>query len=226
MNPEIEELEDALDAILRGLQEAIQSGQALSDEFQAQIAEEINFLTGEIDRLYIQQEEQEKEQGPTGGATIEAPMPPGADLLWILSGGNEEAFVNYLRTFPDPALNALLQNPQQLFLTIEQLKRNMPAGQHQEADGIEKAPLESSNIYGFKYEPKNGRLLVRFQNGSVYGYQGIHPGVFKAFQSGAVPAKTTGQNQYGRWWTGKQPSLGAAFYNLIRQGGYPYQKLS
>lgn len=157
---------------------------------------------------------------------VEAPIPVGAELLWILAGGQQEAFVNYLRTYPDEALNSLLQNPEMLRSTIDRLERTMPQGERGQQDGIEQAPLDSSNVYGFQYNPSSGYLKVRFQSGAVYGYQGVPPGVFRVFQQGAVPAKTTGQNQYGKWWVGKLPSLGSAFYSLIRMGGYPYTRLS
>lgn len=158
--------------------------------------------------------------------SVEAPIPVGAELLWILAGGQEDAFINYLRTYPDPSLNSLLQNPDLLRSTIERLNLTMPQGERGSEDGIQQAPIDSSNIYGFQYNPSSGYLKVRFQSGSVYSYQGVPPGVFNAFKQGAVPAKTTGHNQYGRWWTGKIPSLGAAFYQLIRQGNYPYQRIS
>lgn len=163
---------------------------------------------------------------PPPGPHPEPPIPVGAELLWILAGGQEDAFVNYLRTYPDPSLNSLLQNPNLLRSTIAYLNQIRPRGERGEEDGIPQAPLESSNIYGFNYNPKNGSLLVRFQSGSVYGYRGVPPGVFNVFRNGAVPARTNGQNEHGRWWIGKQPSLGAAFYQMIRQGNYPYQRLS
>ncbi len=221
MNPEEELalLEDLLDQLIKGIQDAIQSGEVLSDEFQGMLAQEIGQT---MDRITTLQEEVQR--GPVASFS-EEPIPDGADLLWILSGGNQDAFVNYLRTYPDPALNNLVRNPTLLAQVIERLSRTMPQGQGQAQDGIEAAPLESSNVYGYNYDPKSGKLQVRFQSGSVYQYQGVPPGVFKVFQQGAVPAKTTGKNRYGQWWTGKIPSLGAAFYDLIRQGGYPYQRL-
>ncbi len=175
---------------------------------QAFLQEAIGFIQEEADRTQ-----------PPG-------IPQGADLLWILSGGQQDAFVNYLRSFPSPELNSLLRNPTQLNQTIARLEREMPHGAPESADGIEHAPLQSSNIYGFRYDPKTGKLMVRFNSGSVYGYTGVSPAVFKIFQNGAVPAKTTGKNKWGQWWTGKIPSLGAAFHALIKLGGYPYQRLS
>lgn len=93
-------------------------------------------------------------------------------------------------------------------------------------------PMPSSNIHSFGYDDKTGKLLVKFQgdypqqNGPVYGYEGVPPMIFELFKRGAVSAKTDGQNKWGKWWKGKNPSLGAAMYSLIKQGGYPYQRLT
>ncbi len=214
-----QQIDEIKNAIREMIQLLVQRGEPLSSELKLKIAEVMDHAATRITHL-----RQEQSQSPVEGLT-EPQMPTGSDLLWILAGGQQDAFVNYLRTFPDPGLNALLQNPQQLSQVIEHLQRTMPPGELGNVGGIEQAPINSSNIYGFKYDPKNRRLLVRFQSGSVYGYDGVPNGIFKVFQQGAVPAKTNGQNKFGRWWQGKIPSLGAAFYNLIRQGNYPYQRL-
>jgi len=167
MNPEIEELEDILDTILRGVQEALQNGEILSEEFQLQIAQEITLLTQEIDDLY--------EQNPQ-----------------------------------DP-LEGLGSTP-----TGDNLTTAMP----------------SSNVEGFAYDDKSGKLLVRFlgdhpnKHGDVYAYGGVPKQIFDLFQKGAVPARTNGSNKWGKWWKGKNPSMGASLHTLIKGGGYPYQKLS
>jgi len=57
VNPEIQELEDILDAILRGVQEVLQSGEIIPDGLQTLIAQEITALTTEIDQLYVAQNE-------------------------------------------------------------------------------------------------------------------------------------------------------------------------
>jgi hypothetical protein len=93
------------------------------------------------------------------------------------------------------------------------------------------AGVPSSNIHSFGYDDKNGRLLVKFQgdypqnNGPVYAYEGVPKQIFDLFQKGAIPARTDGQNKWGRWWKGKVPSLGASLYTLIKGGAYPYQRL-
>lgn len=220
-------MDELLDLIVSILQQIEQNIDELDDEEYSEIA---NFLNQATQLIAENQNEQRPPNQPpppvTPSLPIEAPPPMGTELLWILAGGREDAFVNYLRTFPDPTFNSLLQNPAQLQQVIDDLARRYPEGIHLEEDGIPHAPLMSSNIYGFRYDPKSGRLLVRFNSGSVYGYDNVPRGVFNIFQQGAVPARTNGQNRFGRWWQGKIPSLGAAFYQMIRQGNYPYQRLN
>jgi hypothetical protein len=92
--------------------------------------------------------------------------------------------------------------------------------------------MPSSNIEGFAYDDKTGKLLVRFlgkhpnRNGPIYGYEGVPANIFEIFRKGAIPAKTDGKNKWGQWWKGKYPSIGAAMYHVIKAGGYRYQRLS
>lgn len=92
--------------------------------------------------------------------------------------------------------------------------------------------MPSSNIEGFSYDPKNQRLYVRFLGkhpnrfGPIYSYDAVPPQVFKMFREGAVPARSNGQNKWGRWWKGKVPSMGASLYTLLKTQGYPYQRVS
>lgn len=97
-------------------------------------------------------------------------------------------------------------------------------------------PLEksmpSSVINAFKYDPKNGNLLVQFkgkfpnEEGSIYSYGGVSPQIFNVFKKGAVPAKTNGKNMFGSWWQGKNPSMGSSMNVLLKEMGFPYQKLT
>lgn len=97
-------------------------------------------------------------------------------------------------------------------------------------------PLESSmpssNVNSFAYDPDKQQLYVKFQgdypleNGPVYKYGGVPEQIFDLFRQGAMPARTEGSNAWGEWWEGKQPSLGASFYSLINEAGFPYERLS
>ncbi len=97
---------------------------------------------------------------------------------------------------------------------------------------LEAAPNESSNINAFRYEPDSGKLYVKFQgkypqqNGPVYSYEGVPKHIFEVFRRGSVAPKTSGSNAWHTWKEGVTPSHGAAMYALIKQGGYPYQRLS
>jgi hypothetical protein len=148
-------------------------------------------------------------------------------------------------------LKAALQEIMQLITARGQLSEEMKgmlaqvmehvAGRIQElrAEGVPATPSEpplnkegpSSNVHSFGYDPENGKLMVKFQgkypqeNGPVYSYGGVPQVIFELFRKGAVPARTDGQNKWGKWWKGKVPSLGASLYTLIKNGGYPYQRV-
>ena len=153
----MQSLETALGDILKGIQDTMQSGEILSDEFQGQLAQTITALTTRIDELR--------------GQTV-PPIPP--------------------------------------------LEKSIP----------------SSVINAFKYDPKNGKLLVQFkgkfpnEEGSIYSYGGVPPQVFDLFRRGAIPAKSNGKNAWGTWWRGKAPSAGSSMNVLLKSLGFPYQKIT
>lgn len=188
-----------MDEILDLLLDVLESGEALDDSFLDQV---IAFL----------------EQGET-------PVSENAKLLWTLAGGNPEAFVSYIQEFKDPALDNLISNPNLLESTIQELQRNNPIERNGIEDGIPQADLQSSNIYGFQFNPKNKKLRVRFQEGAVYEYDGVPDIIFNLFARGQAAAKTNGKNNFGRWWKGKSPSLGASLNQYIKKGGYKYRRL-
>jgi len=153
------------------------------------------------------------------------PIPAGAEQLWALAGENRQAFQSYLQSVPNAGLNALSNEPVRRENVEDRLAQRITSPAGESEDGIAKAGLQSSNVYGFSYNPRNSKLFVRFQGGGVYEYEDVPPLAFKLFQQGAIPAKTNGQNRFGRWWEGKKPSLGASFYNIIRDR-YPYQRVA
>lgn len=160
---ELQNLEDLLSQLLKGIQDVIQSGEILTDEFQGILAKELEYLTGRIDQL-------------KSGVDQVPPIPP-----------------------KEPELNAA---------------------------------MPSSNIGAFGYDEDQGRLLVQFlgqypnRQGPIYAYGGVPKQIFDLFRKGAVPARTNGKNRWGKWWKGKVPSAGASMYTLIKEGGYPYEKIS
>lgn len=91
--------------------------------------------------------------------------------------------------------------------------------------------MPSSNINSFAYDPRTQNLYVKFQgdypfeNGSTYKYGGVPQPIAEAFANGEGTATTNGRNAWGEWWEGKNPSMGAALNQLVKSGGYPYERI-
>jgi len=218
---------DEIEQLLAMIEQYIQENgdnidPSLMNEF-ASFAQEISSLTQELAGL---QPQGEPPPGEPPVATSPFAVPQSEELLWVLSGGNPGVFVQYVSTFPDDDLRPLLRNPAQLQARIQELQSQNLISERGQVDGIPQADLQSSNIYGAKYDPKTQKLKVRFQGDGVYEFSGVPEFIYNVFASGAIPAKTTGKNRFGFWFKNKNPSLGAAFHELIKLGGYPYQKIS
>jgi hypothetical protein len=217
MNPD--ELEALMHELIGAIHQVVASGEELSDEFQGRLAQTLESMVNRIEELRAAQ------QQPTPGGPVQPAVDPEFQLLWMLSGQQEQAFISYLRTFPSAATRSLLNNPIELSQVLEQLNRLLPPGEQPVLDGIQHADLNSSNVWGVSYDPRSSKMKVRFQGGSVYEYDGVPGNIYRAFVKGNASAKTKGQNQYGQWWVGKNPSLGAALNQYIKASGFPYRKI-
>lgn len=112
MTPEEElvALESIIDQILKGVQDAIQNGETLSDEFQGILAQELTQTTDRIAQLYQQvqqnQELQEAEQeqaivaDEVSGAPPGAP-PTGGHVPPLEQAPHESSNINAFRYEPD-----------------------------------------------------------------------------------------------------------------------------
>jgi hypothetical protein len=136
-----------------------------------------------------------------------------------------------------PSLNAasqkaLAQLMQQFAELIEsQSQENIPSEPPTLPTSEINQAMPSSNVEGFSYDDKKGKLYVRFlgdypnRNGPVYQYENVPPQIVDLFMKGAVPARTNGRNKWGKWWKGKVPSLGASMYAMIKTQNYPYRRV-
>jgi hypothetical protein len=92
--------------------------------------------------------------------------------------------------------------------------------------------MPSSNVAGMDYDDKTGNLMVQFlgkypnREGPIYQYPQTPRVIAELLQSGAVPARTDGQNRWGKWWKGKAPSAGASVFALLKNRNAPYQRLT
>lgn len=137
----------------------------------------------------------------------------------------------------DDFLGMIAQELEATFSRIEELKGSVAQPGSVESltsqiPQLDQGPFPSSNVNSFKYDPKNETLFVKFhgqenaETGPVYRYNNVPRNIYDVFSNGRVAPKTSGQNQYHRWIKGVTPSLGASLYSLIRNGGYPYQRMS
>lgn len=130
----------------------------------------------------------------------------------------------------DEIQGAIAQTLELLYNRIEQLRGEAPTAPAQQPELQQSMP--SSNVEGFAYDDKTGKLFVRFlgkhpdRNGPIYSYDNVPPVMYELFRRGSVPARTNGQNKWGKWWQGKVPSMGASVYTLLRLGGFPYQRVA
>lgn len=100
MNPqeEIALLEDLIDQLLKGIQDVIQSGEILSDEFQGMLAEELDFTTQRIDQL----RSQEIPSIPTPEPQLGQSMPSSNISKFGYDEKNGRLLVQFLGKYPDP----------------------------------------------------------------------------------------------------------------------------
>ncbi len=205
----------------------LQYAQTNAQNLNAESQRALSQLIQQFSEIIQEMSQQQPEQPPNEPPPPEIGNPPSSDaqLLWILSGQQPQAFISYLRTFPTPGTSLLLSDPTLLNATIVQLQQMMPEGEQPVVDGIPHADLNSSNVWGANYDRQSGQMKVRFQGGSEYEYDGIPENIFRAFIKGNAAAKTKGRNQYGEWWPGKNPSMGAALNQYIKAGGFNYRRI-
>ncbi len=144
---------------------------------------------------------------------------------------------NNSSTLNDESQKFLAQLMEQVFELIELESGSVEGLAPQGAAPLEPTNMSpgafpSSNINGFKYDPKSQQLLVQFHGpypqaaGPIYRYNGVPQNTFDVVSRGAVGPRTSGQNRYHKWQRNIAPSLGASVYALIREGGFPFQRVS
>jgi hypothetical protein len=147
-------------------------------------------------------------------------------LLFGISDAVQE-IISLGEQIPDDVAELIANEIQWLMQRIEELESQV----QQEPPPLQDS-MPSSNVSRFAYDDKNQKLYVQFlgkypnRNGPVYSYDGIPSTLFRLFQMGAIPARTDGRNRWGKWWKGKNPSMGASVYTLLKLGAFPYQRVS
>lgn len=94
------------------------------------------------------------------------------------------------------------------------------------------AQYPSSNIYGYKYDPKSKNLMVKFmgkdtaEGGPLYRYSGVDQHIYDIIERGSIAPRTSGKNRFHTWTKGVTPSHGASVYALLKMGNHPFTRIS
>jgi hypothetical protein len=84
----------------------------------------------------------------------------------------------------------------------------------------------SSNVDSYKYNTNNGELILTFNDGSRYRYSGVDFTEYENIILGDAVCETEGQNEFGSWFVGKTPSVGAAVWEYLIRTGVKYERLN
>jgi len=135
------------------------------------------------------------------------------------------------RPLSDELQGLIAEQLEWLYSRIQELKQS-EAPAIPPTPKLEPGPFPSSNVNSFKYDPKTQQLFVKFHgddsadSGPIYQYQNVPLKIYDAFASGSIAPRTSGRNRYHQWIKGVTPSLGASLNALIKEGGYPYARVS
>jgi len=86
--------------------------------------------------------------------------------------------------------------------------------------------VDSSNVASYKYNTNNGELILTFNDGSKYRYSGVDFGDYENIVLGDAVCETEGENEYGSWFVGKTPSVGAAVWEYLIRANVKYERLN
>jgi hypothetical protein len=85
--------------------------------------------------------------------------------------------------------------------------------------------VNSSNVDSYKYNTNNGELVLTFNDGSRYRYKGVDFNEYENIVLGDATCETDGENEFGSWFVGKSPSVGAAVWEYLIRKNVRYERL-
>lgn len=88
-----------------------------------------------------------------------------------------------------------------------------------------KGPVSSSNVAEYRYNTRKKVLVLKFNDGTRYKYTNVNRDTFDAIVNGEAICETEGSNEYGSWFVGKTPSVGAAVWQYLIDTGVKYEKM-
>lgn len=86
--------------------------------------------------------------------------------------------------------------------------------------------VNSSNVDSYKYNTQSGELILTFNDGSRYRYSGVDFNDYENVVLGDAQCITEGSNEFGSWYVGKSPSVGAAVWETLINSSTRYERLN
>jgi hypothetical protein len=84
--------------------------------------------------------------------------------------------------------------------------------------------IQSSNVKKIMYNDESKEMFIQFQDKSIYTYYDVSMNLFLDVSGGKATCISSGENQYGSWFVGKTPSVGAAVHRFLVKKGVRYKK--
>jgi len=84
--------------------------------------------------------------------------------------------------------------------------------------------IPSANVRRIVYNDETKEMVIQFQDKSIYTYFEVPFQTFLNVSGGEATCITTGENKYGSWFVGKNPSVGAAVWRYLRDSNIRYKK--
>jgi hypothetical protein len=84
---------------------------------------------------------------------------------------------------------------------------------------------DSSNVDAIQYDTEKEELDIRFNDGETYRYFDVDYDTFEDVWRGKSSCITSGSNDFGSWFVGKRPSVGAALHKFLIKRNVRYTKL-
>lgn len=84
--------------------------------------------------------------------------------------------------------------------------------------------IQSSNVKKIMYNDESKEMFIQFQDRSIYTYYDVSMNLFLEVAGGQATCITSGENKYGAWFVGKNPSVGAAVHKFLIKRGVRYKK--
>lgn len=83
---------------------------------------------------------------------------------------------------------------------------------------------QSSNVDRILYNDETKEMVIKFNNGRFYTYYDVDFEEFNGVLTGDAVCRTSGDSQWGSWFVGKTPSVGAAVYEYLVRSGKTYRR--